>query len=108
MEERVMSSTRMADSPDLKEARRIVLDRLHGQGVRVFLYGSWVTGHPGRTSDIDIGVLPEGKLPGGLLSEIREALEESTIVYPVDLVDLSEASPSLRERVVREGIPWSD
>jgi predicted nucleotidyltransferase len=98
----------VTDSPDLQEARRIVLDRLRGQAARVFLYGSWVRGHASRTSDIDIGVLPEQKLPAGLLSEIRDALEESTIVYPVDLVDLSEASSSLRQRVLSEGIPWND
>jgi predicted nucleotidyltransferase len=97
----------MTNSPDLQEARRIVLDRLRGQSAKVFLYGSWVSGKASRTSDIDIGVLPQTKLPQGLLSEIREALEESTVVYPVDLVDLSEASASLRERVLREGIPWS-
>jgi predicted nucleotidyltransferase len=104
----MLSSSQMVDSPDLQEARRIVLDRLHGQSARVFLYGSWVTGRPGRASDIDIGVLPKQALPDGLLGEIREALEESTVVYPVDLVDLSEVSPSFRERVVREGIPWND
>lgn len=98
----------MVDSPDLSEARRIVLDRLRGQGARVYLYGSWVSGRPSRVSDIDIGVLPEEKLPDGLLSEIHEALEESNVVYPVDLVDLSEVSSSFRERVVREGIPWND
>ena len=74
----------------------------------MFLYGSWAKGKPGRTSDIDIGVWPEKDLPDGLLSEIREALEESTVVYAVDLVDLSEVSVSFRERVVREGIPWND
>lgn len=52
--------------------------------------------------------MPQEELPDGLLSEIREALEESTVAYPVDLVDLSEASSSFRERVMREGIPWND
>jgi hypothetical protein len=46
-------------------------------------------------------------LPPGLLSDIRDALEESTVIYRVDLVDLSEVGPSFRERVEREGVLWN-
>jgi len=35
------------------------------------------------------------------------ALEESTIPYRVEVVDLTEASPAFRERVRREGIAWT-
>ena len=52
-------------------------------------------------------MLPLGPLPAGLLSEIREALEESLVLYPVDLVDLSDATPQFRERVLQEGVLWS-
>jgi hypothetical protein len=53
-----------------------------------------------------VGILPLEPLPEGTLSEIREALEESLVLYPVDLVDLSETAPEFRERVEREGILW--
>ncbi len=96
-----------AASFDLDEVRRIVTERLRGYPVRVYLFGSWARGGATRTSDIDVAVLPSEPLPDGLLSEIREALEESLVIYPVDLVDLSEASPRLRERVLAEGILWS-
>ena len=54
-----------------------------------------------------MGVLPARPLPQGLLTEVSEALEDSRILYPVDLVDLTTAEPSLREKVLREGIPWT-
>lgn len=73
----------------LDAAREIVLEVLAGQPADVFLFGSWARGDPRRTSDIDIAVLPRGRLPPGLLSRVREALEESTIPYPVDVVDLA-------------------
>ncbi len=92
---------------DLAEARRIVLAGLRGCGARVFLFGSRARGEGGLASDIDIGILPDTPLPEGALAEIREALEESRIPYEVDVVDLSTADAALRERVLREGVPWT-
>jgi hypothetical protein len=47
-------------------------------------------------------------LPAGTLTRIEESLENSLVLYPVDLVDLSSAEPALRERVERDGIPWKN
>lgn len=91
---------------DLEEVRRIVQTRLGGHPARVYLFGSWARDSATHTSDIDVGVMPLAPLPEGLLSEIREALEESLVVYDVDLVDLSEAAPGFRQRVLEEGILW--
>ena len=92
---------------ELAEARRIVLDGLSKHATRVFLFGSRAGGTPRLSSDIDVGVLPLAPLPSGLLSEIRERLEESSIPYEVDLVDLSEVGESFRRRVELEGIAWN-
>ncbi len=94
-------------SADLEEARRIVLDGLRGHRVEVYLFGSWARGSADRVSDIDIGVLPLDPLPPGVLPGIAEALETSTVLHPVDLVDLSRASAAFRQRVLEEGIRWS-
>ncbi|CCQ93685.1 conserved hypothetical protein [[Clostridium] ultunense Esp] len=37
---------------------------------------------------------------------LRERIEESPIPYRVDLVDLSKAEDSFREKVMKEGISW--
>ena len=95
------------ESFDVAEVRRIVRAGLGSHPAQVYLFGSWAKGCASRTSDIDVGVLPLEPLPEGLLSEIREALEESLVIYPVDLVDLSETSPQFRERVLREGVAWN-
>ena len=99
---------RRAPAWDLAEAQRIVLSRLHGYRADVFLFGSRATGEGGRFSDIDIGILPQEPLPPGLFAELREALEESAILYTVDVVDLSEVSDAFRRRVLREGVQWSE
>ena len=96
------------DSPDLSEARRIVLRGLAGRSARVYLFGSWARGEASRVSDIDVAILPMESLPVGLLTEMQEALDESISLYPVDLVDLTEVSDAFRARVLAEGVPWSD
>ena len=93
---------------DLDEVRRIVLDGLHGCPVCVYLFGSRARGEGGKHSDIDVAVLPLSPLPVGTLSAVRAALEESRIPFMVDLVDLSTTDASFRERVLREGVQWSD
>ena len=95
-------------SQDLDEARRIVREGLRGYRARIFLYGSWATGAATRTSDIDLAVLPLEPIPRDVLAGIREALEESRVLYPVDLVDLSESTEAFRERIVREGTAWTE
>ncbi|GAB4580910.1 MAG: nucleotidyltransferase domain-containing protein [Anaerolineales bacterium] len=93
---------------DLELARRIVLDRLVNFAAKVYLFGSQARGQAGRISDIDIAVLPLEPIPGWIFSEIREALEESNILYPVELVDLSETDERFRKRVFEEGIVWKE
>jgi hypothetical protein len=50
----------------------------------------------------------EGPLPIALLSHLQELLEESTIPYAVDLVDLATVEPEFRDKVRRKGIRWND
>lgn len=95
---------------DLDEVQRIVLRGLQGYRVRVYLFGSRARGQEGAFSDIDVAVLPLelDVLPEGLLSTIRESLDESHVPYTVDLVDLSQSDPAFCARVLQEGVLWSD
>ena len=91
----------------LETVRRIVFDRLAGHPARVYLFGSCARGDAKRWSDIDVAIEPLEPLPGGLLSDITEDLEESTVPYYVDVVDLTTARPEFREGVKREGVEWT-
>lgn len=92
----------------LDEARRIVRAGLAGRPARLVLFGSCATGAVNRFSDIDIAIDAGRPLPPGLLADIGDTLEESTVPYFVDLADLAPASPALRARVAIEGVPWTD
>lgn len=84
-----------------------MLSGLRGHPARVFLFGSRVRSDHRVASDIDVAVLPLGPIPAGLLARIREEIEESRVPFVVDLVDLREAPPALRERALREGAEWT-
>lgn len=92
----------------LADVRKLVFDSLGGRRVDVYLYGSWARSEAGRASDIDVALLPHEPIPGDVLSSLREQLEESTIPYPVEIVDLSGADKRFRERVLSEGIRWTE
>jgi hypothetical protein len=91
----------------LEEVRRIVTERLKGRDAMVVLFGSRASNSASVASDIDVAVLPRTPLPTGLLSRIREALEESQVPYRVDVVDLSSVDPAFRKRVLETGVIWA-
>ena len=91
----------------LGRIRKIVMDELDGHPGKVYLFSSRARGTARQTSDVDIAVLPEGPTPWAALSRIRERLEESTIPFQVDVVDLSETDEDFRSRVLKEGVLWN-
>ena len=98
----------MIANPDIQVVRQIVLDGLRNHAAKVYLFGSQAKGVARKTSDIDVAIWPEQSLPAGLLSDIRQDLENSDILFNVDLVDLSNVDDDFRQKVIKEGILWSD
>jgi uncharacterized protein len=90
----------------IAELRRIVLAGLGQHDAAVWLFGSCARGAPRQHSDIDIAILPRGAFPVGWFGELQADIEESTIPYDVDLVDLRHADPALLDEVRREGVQW--
>jgi len=93
--------------PALQEVRGLIRQVLAAQDVDVYLFGSWVKGTHGSSSDIDIGIEPHTPLPPGTLAILRERLEESHIPYRVEVVDLTAVDEAFRAAVIREGIRWT-
>jgi uncharacterized protein len=94
-------------SNDLTHARDIASRVLAGTGAKAILFGSRARGDARQWSDIDLAVEFADGVPNGVLSALREAFEESNILLNVDVVDLSEASPAIRDAVKNEGVSWS-
>lgn len=99
-----LSPTRLAA---LEQVRAIVLQALDGHAAHVWLFGSSAAGDARPRSDIDVAIEGDGPLPGRLLIGIADALEESTVPYVVEVVDLWTAGDALRMAVYERGIRWT-
>ena len=82
----------------------IMKHALRGKKYRAYLFGSRATGTQTPTSDIDIGILADEEPIDLELSLAREALEDSTIPWLIEVVDLNRTSSDFKAQVLREGI----
>ena len=92
---------------DVAAAMQIASRELGAQRARLYLFGSRARGDAARASDIDIAILPDAPLGPGTLARIRDALEESTIPYEVEVIDLSSVDEPFRRKMLAEAIAWS-
>ena len=88
----------------VEDLRDFIKEFFKGKPVKVYLFGSRARGSNSPYSDVDIAVDSEVDIRRDLLI-LRELLEESSLPYKVDLIDLKGA-PYLKETVEREGIRW--
>ena len=88
----------------LELLKSVLKDVFKGEHVTVILFGSRARGDYLETSDMDIGILPEGESKKRKIALLRERIENSNIPYKVDVIDLSEASKEFIEQVLKEGL----
>lgn len=91
----------------LDKVKNIVLTHLKNVPAEVYLFGSWARNSARNSSDIDIAIEHEGAVTAEILAALRDALEDSTVPYNIDVVDLKSADPVLVAAVKEEGIPWT-
>ena len=89
------------------EAKEFTRKFWQNQPVRIYLFGSWARGEAKRSSDVDIAIESKDDM-SFLIGEFREALENSCIIYNVDVVDMNFAAESLCKKIREEGIVWKD
>lgn len=85
----------------------MVLAALAERRASVWLFGSCARGDWVHSSDIDVAIEAEEPLPASLIAGLKEALEDSTIPFDVDIIDLATADEALKDEVRKEGIPWT-
>jgi predicted nucleotidyltransferase len=90
----------------LERLREMVVRTLAERDAAVYLFGSCARGNVRPRSDIDIGILPREELPGSFFVGLAEAIDDSTIPYDVELVDLREVSADFLDEVRRTGVVW--
>ena len=91
----------------LSRLQRLVLSLMREEPADIYLFGSWARGEQRQGSDVDLAVAYRGPSNALKLAELREALEESTIPYNVDVVDMQQTSDALRAQIRKDGIKWT-
>jgi len=85
--------------------KEITLDILP-TNAEVFLFGSIVSGHFTRSSDIDIGIRSDTQIDSKIINSLKEAIEESIVPYNIDIVDFSKTSDCFNQIALKEVIKW--
>ncbi|WP_053217387.1 type VII toxin-antitoxin system MntA family adenylyltransferase antitoxin [Virgibacillus senegalensis] len=92
----------------LEQLKSILNEQLAKEKVHIYLFGSWARQEEKQSSDIDIAIESDIPLSPFKWIELIEQIEESTIPYKVDVVDLRDANEALVQQVKEEGILWKD
>ncbi|MCX6162158.1 MAG: nucleotidyltransferase domain-containing protein [Ignavibacteriae bacterium] len=90
----------------LNIVKKFILDELAEEDAEIALFGSFAAGTNTNISDIDIAVIPKGKMKKWKLSILREKLEELTIPYTIDLVDFSNVSERFKKIALTDALWW--
>jgi predicted nucleotidyltransferase len=95
-------------NPYIDLLKQMVLDYANNYPVRIYLIGSRARNDARKTSDVDIAILPLEPLPKNFIIQLRDILEESTIPYAVDIVDLSQCTEEQKKKFLNKAIIWKD
>lgn len=96
------------NNPYLLALQKLVNSYTRPLAVKVYLFGSRAKGKEHRLSDVDLALLPTQPLPLGFIANLKEKIEESTVPYSVDIIDLSQVDDAFREKILTESIEWKD
>lgn len=97
-----------SENKNLLKLKELIIDSLKNEKVTVLLFGSRARKENLPFSDIDIGIMPQGKWDEIKLAILREKIEDSAIPYKVDIVNLSEVSQDFRKQVLKDAVIWKD
>lgn len=75
---------------------------------QIYLFGSRARKDNTPQSDIDIAIDNKDKIDFLTLSNIKEEVEESTIPFTVDIIDMNNISEDLKKQILKDKIIWSN
>jgi predicted nucleotidyltransferase len=83
------------------EIRKIFGRYLDLRRYRIFFFGSRVADFNSERSDIDIGIEGPEEIPGNIMIEIREEIDNLPTLYRFDIVDFGNVSTKFRDAAMR-------
>ena len=96
------------DNKYLTQLKKLVLDELKSQNVKIFMFGSRARGDNYIGSDVDIGLIPKDKIDSNKVSLLKEKIENSNIPYKVQIVNFKEVSERFKNEAMKDIEIWKD
>ncbi|MFZ5799815.1 MAG: nucleotidyltransferase domain-containing protein [Candidatus Omnitrophota bacterium] len=97
-----------AENKYLEKLKQLTLSVLAGEKVKIVLFGSRGRRDNRPASDVDIGLIPDGKLDRNKLLLLKEKIEDLNLPYKVEVVDFSQTSEDFKEEALKGAIVWKD
>ncbi|MBU0567329.1 nucleotidyltransferase domain-containing protein [bacterium] len=98
----------LRDNKFIQRLEKCVLDGLKDEDMRIVLFGSRARGDSATSSDMDVGLIPKGKVDRKKITLLRESVEDLNIPYKVDIVDFSCVGEEFKKEALKEVEVWKD
>jgi|SRR3989338_1764256 len=95
-------------NPYISELKQQVLKTLKGEKLKIIIFGSRARNDYNATSDVDIGLIPYGKIKEDKITILRDKVEQMNIPYKVEIVNFQETSEDFRQEALRKVMVWKD
>lgn len=99
---------KMAESinlpPRVWRALQNVARKYQGEGVQLFIFGSFARGDRRPTSDLDLGVEWHGPHRPELFTRLYWELQDLPTIRKIDLVDFAQVDPAFRRAALQNRI----
>ncbi len=92
----------------LAKLKKITLAALKDEKVKIILFGSRGRKDNHLTSDVDIGLIPYGKMDKKKVISLKQKVEDLNIPYKVEIVDFSTVSPDFKKEAMKGAVIWKD
>ena len=94
----------------IEQDKRMLIEIIltHLPDAKILLFGSRARKDNTPESDIDIAVDNKNKIELYMLGRIKEDVEESTIPFSVDIVDLRDVSEDFKNQILKNNVVWKE
>lgn len=90
----------------IEDLKKMILKHFEPYQTRIYLFGSFSRNQAKTSSDVDVAILPLEEIPNQVFVDLRNKIEESTIPYVVDIIDMSKIDNTLKSQIEKDGIVW--
>jgi len=88
------------------ELKEVIIDFLKSEDVKIILFGSRARKDNYRGSDIDIGIIPYGKIDERRITLLKEKVENLNIPYKVEIINFQDVSENLKDLALKDALVW--